>query len=342
MNTDQPYGAAMARAIAESRAAMGVSSPNPPVGAVIVDDAGSVLGVGHTQAAGGAHAEIMALREAGDRARGATAVVTLEPCDHTGRTGPCTRALIDAGIVRVVFALPDPNPEAADGAETLRNAGIDVVTGVGGDAAFNGPLRGWLHRQETGRPYVIVKIAATIDGRVAAPDGTSKWITGRGSREDAHRVRAGMDAIVIGTGTALADNPSLTARKPDGSLVDHQPTRIVVGNRDLPADAAVLDDSAPTKLVRSHDPHEVLAAVPDALNILVEGGPSVIGAFLAAGLVDEVHAYLAPTILGAGAGAVDDPTVTTLAQAHRFVIVAAQMLDGSNDVKLVLRTHPDV
>ncbi|MFT3900030.1 MAG: bifunctional diaminohydroxyphosphoribosylaminopyrimidine deaminase/5-amino-6-(5-phosphoribosylamino)uracil reductase RibD [Gordonia sp. (in: high G+C Gram-positive bacteria)] len=342
MNTDQPYGAAMARAIAESRAAMGVSSPNPPVGAVIVDDAGAVLGVGHTQAAGGAHAEIMALREAGDRARGATAVVTLEPCDHTGRTGPCTRALIDAGIARVVFAVSDPNPEAADGADTLRKAGIDVIVGVGGGEAFNGPLRGWLHRQETGRPCVIAKTATTIDGRVAAADGTSRWITGEGAREDAHRVRAGMDAIVVGTGTALADNPSLTARKPDGSLYEHQPTRIVVGKRELPDDAAVLDDSAPTKLVRSHDPHDVLAAVPDALNVLVEGGPAVLGAFLAAGLVDEVHAYIAPTILGAGANAVDDSTVSTLAEAHRFVIVQAGLVTPDADVKLVLRRHPDL
>jgi len=335
VSVDPILDEAMARAIAESGAAMGSSSPNPPVGAVVIGARGEVIAVGHTQPVGGPHAEVVALTAAGEAARGATVVVTLEPCNHTGRTGPCSRALIDAGVARVVYALADPNPLAAGGAQALRDAGIAVVAGFGSEIAADGPLRAWLHRQRTGRPLVIAKIATTLDGRVAAPDGTSQWITGAQARADAHVVRGGLDAIVVGTGTVLADDPSLTARTADGSLGAHQPVRIVLGNRDLPPGARVFDDAAPTRQVRSHDPHDVLAAVPDALTVLVEGGPAVIGAFLAAGLVDEVHAYLAPTILGAGAAAVDDPTVATLAQAHRFTPVEVRRLGA--DVRLTLR-----
>ena len=310
--------AAMRRAIAVSEGALGVSSPNPAVGAVILDADGGVAGVGHTQPPGGAHAEVMALREAGDRARGGTAVVTLEPCNHTGRTGPCARALIDAGVRAVHYAVADPNPSAAGGAHTLREAGVDVHEGVLVDDARHGPLGYWLHRQVHDRPFVTAKIAATLDGRIAAPDGTSQWITGAESREHAHRQRARIDAIVVGTGTVLADDPSLTARHADGGLRAHQPTRVVLGMREIPAAASLRDGVAPLVHVRSHDPRAVLDALPDALHVLVEGGPAIIGAFFAAGLVDRVEAYLAPTILGAGRAAVDDVDVATLADAHRF------------------------
>ena len=310
--------AAMALAIETSTAAVGFSSPNPPVGAVILDAHGDVAGVGHTQPPGGPHAEIMALREAGQKARGGTAVVTLEPCNHTGRTGPCTQALIDAGVAAVRYAVADPNPQAAGGAATLAAAGIDVVGGVLDDAARRGPLRHWLFRQEHGRPFVTAKIASTLDGRVAAPDGTSQWITGPQSREHAHAQRALLDAIVVGTGTALADDPSLTARRAEGSLHTHQPVRVVVGHRDLPAEAKLRDASSPLVQVRSHDPAAVLAALPEALWVLVEGGPAIIGAFLAAGLVDQLQVYLAPTVLGGGYQSVRDSTVTTLTDAHRF------------------------
>ena len=248
--------------------------------------------------------------------------------------------LFDAGVARVVYAVADPNPIAAGGAQALRDAGIEVVPGVGDAAVAEGPLRAWLHRQRTGRPLVIVKTAATLDGRVAAPDGTSQWITGEQARADAHAVRGGLDAIVVGTGTVATDDPSLTARTAGGSLCAHQPVRIVLGNRDLPSDAKVFDGAAPTQQVRSHDPHDVLAAVPDALTILVEGGPAVIGAFLAADLVDEVHAYLAPMLLGAGANAVAEPGVTTLAQAHRFTLVDVRRLGA--DMRLTLRRDAEV
>ncbi|MBD0861494.1 bifunctional diaminohydroxyphosphoribosylaminopyrimidine deaminase/5-amino-6-(5-phosphoribosylamino)uracil reductase RibD [Gordonia sp. zg691] len=330
--------AAMDRAVEASYAAMGVSSPNPPVGAVILAADGTLAGVGATQPPGGPHAEVMALRDAGDAARGGTAVVTLEPCNHTGRTGPCSQALIEAGIADVHYAVGDPNPVAAGGADTLRAAGVRVTGGVGAADVENGPLRPWLTRQRLGRPMVTAKIAAGIDGRIAAPDGTSQWITGPAARDHAHRQRARIDAIVIGTGTALADNPTLTARAPDGLLYAHQPARVILGHRDLPVDANLRDDTG-GRLVRieSHDPAAVLAALPDALWILVEGGPHILGAFFDAGLVDEVHAYVAPMVLGAGRSSVEIPGVTTLDDAHRFHTTSLMPL---GDDVLITMTRP--
>lgn len=316
----------MRLAVEESASALGVSSPNPPVGAVIVSPDGDVVARGHTQPPGGPHAEIVALRAAGDAARGATAVVTLEPCNHTGRTGPCSEALIDAGIARVVFAVADPNPAASGGAQRLRDAGVDVEAGRMATEVANGPLRQWLFRQRHGRPFVTAKIASTVDGRIAAPDGTSRWITGTASRERAHRQRAQVDAIVVGTGTVLVDDPSLTARLPDGSLAPHQPTRIAMGLRPIPGSAHIRDDAAPFLAAATRDPAGVLAALPDATWVLVEGGPAIVGAFVDAGLVDEVEAYVAPMLLGAGASSVDRPSVTTLADARRFTMVAVERI----------------
>ncbi|OUC78644.1 bifunctional diaminohydroxyphosphoribosylaminopyrimidine deaminase/5-amino-6-(5-phosphoribosylamino)uracil reductase RibD [Gordonia lacunae] len=311
--------AAMDRAISASREAMGISSPNPPVGAVILAADGTVAGIGATRPPGGPHAEVMALRAAGEAARGGTAIVTLEPCNHTGRTGPCAQALVEAGVAEVHYAVSDPNPVAAGGADTLRAAGVRVTGGVAAHDAENGPLRPWLTRQRLGRPHVTAKIASGIDGRIAAPDGTSQWITGPRARDHAHSQRARIDAIVIGTGTALADNPTLTARTADGTLYPHQPARVVLGHRDLPADARLREPvGGPLIQVDSHDPADVLAALPDALWVLVEGGPSILGAFFAAGLVDEVDAYVAPLVLGAGRSSVEIPGVTTLDGGLRF------------------------
>lgn len=308
----------MRRALAESVGAQPLSTPNPPVGAVIVDAEGAVVGVGHTQEAGGPHAEIVALAEAGDRAAGGTAYVTLEPCNHTGRTGPCARALIDAGIAAVHYAVADPNPSAAGGAATLRAAGVEVTAGLGADEVEAGPLRAWLHRQRVGRPFVTAKFAATLDGRSAAPDGTSQWITGPQARAHVHAERTRLDAIIVGTGTVLADDPALTARRPDGSLHPHQPLRVVVGERDIPSTARVLDDSAPSLVLRTHDVSAVLAELGDRSNVQVEGGPRLLGAFAAAGVVDRVQAYLAPALLGGGTAALVDPAVRTLTEIHRF------------------------
>lgn len=310
--------AALLLAVDASERVRGTTSPNPPVGAVILDSDGVVAGVGATAPAGGPHAEVAALRAAGERARGGTAVVTLEPCNHHGRTGPCSAALLAAGVTRVLFAASDPNPQAAGGADTLRAAGVEVVAGFGRDDVESGPLRAWLHRQHTGRAHVTWKFAASLDGRSAAADGTSQWITGPQARARVHAQRAKLDAIVVGTGTVLADDPWLTARNPDGTLAAHQPLRVVVGQRPIPAGAKVLDDAAPTLVLRTRDPREVLDALVDRPDVLLEGGPHLAGAFLAAGLVDRVLAFLSPVLLGAGTSAVEDAGVGTIGQALRF------------------------
>lgn len=317
-NSAADLDAAMQIAIGAAESARGFTSPNPAVGAVVLDAAGRIAGVGMTQPPGGPHAEVVALREAGDAARGGTAVVTLEPCNHTGRTGPCSRALLDAGVVAVHYAVGDPNPEAAGGAETLVSAGVEVTSGLRAQDVERGPLRAWLHRQRTGRPHVTWKYAATLDGRSAAADGTSQWITGPEARERVHADRAKLDAIVVGTGTVLADDPRLTARTPDGSLAAHQPVRVVVGLGDVPPGARVLDDSAPTLLLRTRDVDEVLAALAEYTDVLLEGGPRLAGAFLAAGRVDRIQAYLAPLVLGAGTSAVSEAGVHTIDGALRF------------------------
>lgn len=291
--------------------------PNPRVGCVIVAD-GQVVGQGWHHGAGTSHAEVEALHQAGDAARGATAVVTLEPCNHAGRTGPCSHALREAGVSRVVIAQSDPNPVAVGGEQFLRTNGVEVVTGVLSEAAM-ALNADWTFSQIHRRPRVCWKYAATLDGRSAAPDGTSQWITGEEARHQVQIGRSRCGAIVVGTGTALADDPRLTVRLPE---VTCQPLRVVVGMRDLPAGCHLHDDSAETLQIRSHDPVEVLDVLwqRGIHRVWLEGGPRLAGAFLAADLVDEVIAHIAPTVLGDGRAAVIDPTVTTLALAHHFVI----------------------
>ena len=283
--------AAMRLAIEQSNLVKGTTYPNPPVGAVILDAGGEVVGVGATEPAGGDHAEILALRRAGDLAAGGTVVVTLEPCNHYGRTPPCVNALLEAKVGAVVYAVADPNPEAAGGAVRLQEADIDVRSGVLADKVAGGPLREWLHKQRTGLPHLTWKYASSVDGRSAAADGSSQWISSDASRLDVHRRRAVCDAIVVGTGTVLADDPALTARLPDGSLAERQPLRVVVGMREIPSDAKVLNDDSRTMLIRTHDPMEVLKAVSDRTDVLLEGGPTLAGAFLRAGVVDRILAY---------------------------------------------------
>lgn len=309
---------AMDLAILESEDVCGGSYPNPPVGAVILDRTGTVVGAGATRPAGREHAEVVALAQAGASAAGGTAVVTLEPCNHRGRTGPCVEALAASGVSRVVYALDDPNPLAAHGARRLRELGIEVIAGVGQRRAAAGPLRAWLFKQRTGRPHVTWKYAASVDGRSAASDGTSQWITSEQSRLDVHRRRAGSDAVVVGTGTVFADDPLLTARTPDGVPLPRQPLRVVVGMREIASDAQVLNDDSHTMVIRTHDPAEVIAALGDRTDVLLEGGPTLAGAFLRAGLVDRILAYLAPMLLGGDIPAVDDVGVSTLSRALRW------------------------
>jgi diaminohydroxyphosphoribosylaminopyrimidine deaminase/5-amino-6-(5-phosphoribosylamino)uracil reductase len=330
--------AAMHRALALAETVRGRTSPNPPVAAIILRVDGTLAGEGATTPAGGPHAEVVALAAAGAEARGATAIVTLEPCGHTGRTGPCTRALIDAGIAKVIYAVDDPYPQAAGGAAQLRAAGVEVVSGVAAAAAAAGALRPWLHAIRSGRPYVTWKYAATLDGRVAAADRTSKWITSAIAREDVHLLRGTVDAVLVGSGTVLADDPQLTVRDGDGVPSPHQPLRVVLDRRHrTPQGARVLDQSAETVLLDTAAPRFALKALFDrgVRHVLLEGGPTVAGAFVEARCVDEVIAYLAPKLLGDGPAALGDAGIETITDAVTLEIDEIERL--GDDVKIVGR-----
>jgi diaminohydroxyphosphoribosylaminopyrimidine deaminase/5-amino-6-(5-phosphoribosylamino)uracil reductase len=310
---------AMVLAIAESERVRGTTSPNPPVGCVVLDESGRAVGFGATQPPGGPHAEVMALKEAGTKAQGGTAVVTLEPCSHYGRTPPCTEALQEAGIKHVIHAVSDPNPEAAGGAAYLAQAGITVESGLLETEVSNGPLRAWLHYARTGRPHVTWKYAASLDGRIAAKDGTSQWISSETSRKQVHDMRAKLDAIIVGTGTVQADDPALTARDADGMPLARQPLPVVVGMSDLPVGAKLQHTALH---LRTHDPDDVLNALAElgVVDVLLEGGPTLAGAFWSAGRVDRVLAYIAPALLGDGPPAVLDAGVSTITDAVRLTV----------------------
>jgi diaminohydroxyphosphoribosylaminopyrimidine deaminase/5-amino-6-(5-phosphoribosylamino)uracil reductase len=315
----------MRRALELAEHGRGFVEPNPLVGAVIVRD-GRIVGEGWHQRFGEVHAEVNALAIAGEAARGATLYVTLEPCCHHGKTPPCTHAVLRAGVRRVVAAMTDPFPQVAgQGAELLRAAGVEVVIGPGEAEArrLNAPYRKLL---ATGRPYVHAKWAMTLDGKIATRTGDSKWISNEASRRRVHQLRGRMDAIIVGIGTALADDPLLTARPPG----PRRATRIVLDSRArLPADGQLARTALHTPVLvvaasGTAGPHvealdalgcQVIAlpetggrpsvvALLDELgrrrmtNVLVEGGSSVLGSFLDAGAVDEVHVFLAPRLAG--------------------------------------------
>jgi diaminohydroxyphosphoribosylaminopyrimidine deaminase/5-amino-6-(5-phosphoribosylamino)uracil reductase len=311
--------AAMRRALELAASPDAPLGPNPRVGCVLLDQTGNTVAEGHHRGAGCAHAEIEALQGAGTAAAGATAVVTLEPCDHTGRTGPCSLALIAAGVRRVVYAQSDVSPIARGGAERLRSAGIDVEGGVLEKPASD-LNHVWSFATQHRRPFVTWKFAASLDGRSSAVDGTSRWITSEQARADVHRLRAEADVILVGTGTALADDPRLTVRHGSHRASEQQPLRVVMGMRDLPSTLRVLDAAAETLHLRSRD---VTAALADLFqrgrqHVWLEGGPTIAGAFWRAGLVDRVVAYLAPRLLGSGAAALMDAGVGTVSGAIRL------------------------
>lgn len=313
------------------------ADPNPRVGAVIVDSSGVVVGEGWHEGAGTPHAEPRALEAAGNRATGGTAYVSLEPCAHRGRTPACVDALIAAGVRRVVFAAADPNPVARGGAAVLQEAGIEVV---GPAASEESDLnRYWSFAVQHGRPFVTWKVGATLDGRVAAADGSSRWITGAESRSDVHARRATAGAVLVGTGTVLADDPSLTVRDADDQPVGRQPLRVVMGEREVPA-AARVNGPGDVLHLRTHDPVEALKALQDKeiRHLWLEGGPTVSAAFVGAGLVDEVLVYLAPTLLGDGPSLVASLGVPTLAAAHHLELLDVEQL--GQDVRLRLRPRP--
>ena len=307
------------------------SRPNPWVGAVVVSREGKVF-VGATREPGNAHAEIVALQQAGDLAQGATLFSTLEPCSHTGRTGPCTAAIIQAGITRVVVGTQDPDVKVSgNGIQQLRNAGISVEVGVL-EHEVRSQLAAYLHHRSTGRPYVVLKMASTIDGRIAAADGTSKWITGQTARKRVHELRAQSDAIVIGAGTVRADNPSLTVRDVDGP----SPRRIVLGK---------ISDQA---LV--HPCTQWTGTLPDLLDtlgkegvvqLLVEGGARVAASFHRERLINQYIMHIAPVIAGGdnAAGVFAGPAAATMTDMWRGRVVSTTNLDG--DIEIILEPNPN-
>jgi diaminohydroxyphosphoribosylaminopyrimidine deaminase/5-amino-6-(5-phosphoribosylamino)uracil reductase len=327
-----PASEFMRQALDEGARALGTSSPNPAVGAVVVRD-GAVVGRGYTQPPGGAHAEVMALADAGDQAHGATVYVTLEPCGHQGRTPACTRSLVDAMVGRVVYAIEDPDPLVrGDGHRQLVEAGIAVDSGDGAEAATR-HFEGYLKHRRTGMPFVIAKFAASLDGHIAAASGDSRWISGPQTAVWMHRQRTTLDAIIVGSRTVRIDNPQLTARPEDASDATHQPLRVVVDSTgQVPADAAVLQTPPPTLVATTAASSEawrdairrtgaevlVLPARDDrvdieallgvlggrgALTVLCEGGGVLLGSFFDARLVDRVQAVVAPVIIGAAEAA---------------------------------------
>lgn len=351
---------AMTRAVELAARGLGHTRPNPVVGCVVLDAHGLTVGEGWHERAGGPHAEVMALAAAGGAARGGTAVVTLEPCTHTGRTGPCTAALLDAGVARVVIAVADPTATAGGGADLLRQKGIEVIEGVGREAAAHAN-RAWLHAMATGRPFVTWKLASTLDGRTAAADGTSRWITGPQARASVHRLRAERDAVLVGTGTLRADDPHLAVRDIAGAT---QPLRVVIDARaELPLTARVLDDAAPRLVVVADDTDATaltdagvdVLSVPRASSgldlmgvltglhdrgirsVLLEGGAHLAASFVAEDLVDEIVAHIAPVLLGAGSPVLTDTGITTITEALRLTTTDVTRLGDDVAVTATVR-----
>ncbi len=357
------------------------TSPNPRVGCVLIKD-GALIGSGWHQQAGGDHAEVMALKQAGPEAHGATAYITLEPCNHHGRTPPCSEALVEAGIKRAVVAIEDPDPRTAGtGIARLRQAGIDVSVGVGESAAHELNI-GFIQRHQIGRPWMRLKLAASLDGRVTGPDGRSKWITSEPARADGHRWRAKACAVLTGINTVLADDPLLTARlntslqKPTNEPTDEpterpvkQPIRVILDSHGrLPEHAKIFESDAPVWVVSTVEMPDWFAARaskdlqwhqrPADLNgrvdlgslmnwlgekelneVHVEAGPTLSGALLENGWVDEVLIYQAPVFLGDGQPMVNVPTIQAFDQRLRMHCVEVRQLGPDQFLRLRWHQH---
>ena len=306
---------------------LGVSTPNPNVSAAIYGADGSLISDGfHNRTMSVDHAEVVALKKAGAEARGATMVVSLEPCAHTGTTPPCVQAIIDAGISTVIYAVADPNPIAAGGAEKLIDAGIAVEYRESKELSY--VQRAWLHKEKTGRPLMLWKVATTLDSKVAASDGTSQWITGPESREDVQELRAQSDAILIGTNTALVDNPHLIPR---GHTA--RPVRIISGEQEVPATNRVFDSEARTISVKSKSIPELMKVLRDEgfSQVLVEAGPTLGSALMASGNIDELIIYQAPKMLGAGKEFVSRLGISTLADHLELELLSVKAF--GSDIK---------
>jgi diaminohydroxyphosphoribosylaminopyrimidine deaminase/5-amino-6-(5-phosphoribosylamino)uracil reductase len=299
---------------------LGVSTPNPNVSAAIYGADGSLISDGfHNRKVSVDHAEVVALKKAGSAARGATMVVSLEPCAHTGTTPPCVQAIIDAGIGKVIYAVADPNPLAAGGAQKLADAGIAVEYRESAELTF--VQRAWLHKERTGRPLMVWKVATTLDSKVAASDGTSQWITGPESREDVQVLRAQSDAILIGTNTALVDNPHLIPRGHEA-----RPVRVICGEQEVSATNKVFDNEARTITVKSKSVPELMKVLSDEgfNQVLVEAGPTLGSALMASGNIDELIIYQAPKMLGAGKEFVSHLGISTLDDFLELELLSVQ------------------
>jgi len=311
---------------------LGLTGSNPIVGAVVVDSAGNIIGEGFHKS--GPHAEVVALEQAGQSAKGATLFVTLEPCKHHGKTGPCTEAIIKAGVAKVVYTVSDPNDSAGGGAAALSAAGIELVLNSElPEVAYSN--RAWLHKIKTGRPYFIWKIATTLDGRTAASDGSSKWITGPESRAAVSHLRSESSAILIGTGTALADNPNLIPRDIE-TIRKTNPVRIVMGLSEVPNDFNLHNDAAETVFLRSHDFSDLLNLFRerDFTQILVESGSELGTALLSAGLIDELIIFQAASLLGSGLSFIGDLGATNIKEKMDFAI--RDVTQFGNELRITL------
>jgi len=320
--------AAMARAIDCARLGLGKTFPNPIVGAVITSATGEVLSEGFHQ--GGDHAEVIALNSVKEIPAGSIIFISLEPCNHHGKTPPCVDAIIDSGIKKVVYAVSDPNPIASGGAERLRAAGIEVESGIGEEQARL-ENRAWLTKMELGRPRITWKIASTMDGKVAASDGTSKWITGDLARTDVARMRSQVDGIVTSTATVIADDPLLTSKG-----FGKNPVRIVMGATPLSAKMQISGDAAETVLIKSRNFDDLLSLAEERgfNELLIESGPTFGTALLRANLVDEIVLFQAPMLLGSGTPSIGDLGITNISGRLDFEISDVEMI--GSDLKITL------
>jgi diaminohydroxyphosphoribosylaminopyrimidine deaminase/5-amino-6-(5-phosphoribosylamino)uracil reductase len=320
---------AMARAIECAQFGLGKTSPNPIVGAVITSATGEFISEGFHS--GTDHAEVIAIAAAKEIPAGSIIYITLEPCNHQGKTPPCTEALISAGIAKVVYAVSDPNPVAAGGAERLRNSGIEVVAGLlENEAAFDN--RAWLTKIAKHRPRITWKIASTMDGKVAAKDGSSKWITSELARADVALLRSQADAIVTSTSTVMADNPLLTSKG-----LGKNPVRIVMGKSEVAPESQVLNSDAETIVIKSHNFQELisLSSQRGFNQILIESGPTFGTALLKADLVDEILLFQAPTFFGSGTPSISDLGINSISQRLDFYIEDVEIIGADLKITLV-------
>jgi diaminohydroxyphosphoribosylaminopyrimidine deaminase/5-amino-6-(5-phosphoribosylamino)uracil reductase len=320
--------AAMQRAIDLARLGLGMTYPNPIVGAVIVDSNGALISEGFHQ--GSEHAEVIAISGAESIPPGSSLYISLEPCNHFGKTPPCVDAIISAGISRVIYAIDDPNPVAAGGADRMRAAGIEVISGIGATHA-RFVNRDWLTKIKKNRPRLIWKMASTMDGKISAADGTSKWITSEPSRADVARMRSQTDAIITSTATVIADDPLLTSKG-----IGKNPIRIVVGIRDIESDAKVRNSEAETLFIQSHGLEDLLKLLNERgfNQVMIESGPTFGTTLLKEGLVDEIVLFQAPTFLGSGTNSIGNLGIKTMSDRLNFKIAHVETI--GTDLKITL------